>query len=201
MKKCAILWILLAAALAGCRRAPAPGPAVLSPPQKLQNTHWSPPGHTDSAKILENIWDNYGKEQRFSVYGGPLAHPTRDAPGDLDTADGEALSRQYRLPPKWQGTVAEGACLTHLMNANLFTAAVFGLNRPEELQQLAAAWRNSLQNSHWLDGVPEELLLVQIDERHLLAAYGREELLDIFSNYLFAAYPRAGVLYHCHIAR
>ena len=148
---------------------------------------------SNSAKILQKIWDLYPQEERFAVYGGAVEQAVADGPGDLDLTVTEELTARYMLPEDKLGKLREGASLVHLMNNNIFTAAVFGVQ--EDVQNLAKAWRTSIQGTRWICGQPDRMILAQPEDGYLLMAFGSQDAMAGFKTKLAAAYPNAKILY------
>ncbi len=150
---------------------------------------------TESARILQQIWDGYPEEERFSVYGGRVDLAVTDGPGDLDITGTDELTTRYLLPEAQLGKVTEGASLCHLMNSNIFTSAVFRLAESSEARDFADSWREAIRENLWICGQPDRLLLAQVDENHILMAFGSQELMPAFEQRLLEVRPDSQVLY------
>lgn len=204
MKKCLLLVLvgaMLLLCLTGCRRTmpddttptPAPTQPTVAPtqePTQLQGT-----ADTQSARILLNIWNTYADEERFAAYGGAIEHSVSDGPGDLDIANTEELTVRYLLPEDQLTAVKEAASLVHLMNNNIFTGVVFGLNDPAAMQTVAKALRDSVQNNRWICGQPERLLIANVDNGYLLMVFGSNDAVDVFRGKLSGVYAAAPIIY------
>ncbi|MBE6960371.1 MAG: hypothetical protein E7448_06590 [Ruminococcaceae bacterium] len=148
---------------------------------------------SDSAKILQKIWDQYPENERFAVYGGAVEQSVADAPGDLDMSMTEELTTRYLLPEDQLQMVEEGASLVHLMNNNIFTAAVFRVK--ENPENLAKSWRSSIMSTRWICGQPDRLIMARPMEGYLLMAFGSQDAMSAFKNHLTAAFPAAHIVY------
>lgn len=148
---------------------------------------------SDSAKVLQKIWDQYPQNERFSVYGGAVEQSVADGPGDLDMRMTEELTSRYLLPEDQLQGLEEGASLVHLMNNNIFTAVVFRVK--ENVENLAKSWRTSIQGTRWICGQPDRLIMAQPVEGMLLMAFGSQDAMNSFRSYLIAAFPAAHILY------
>ena len=148
---------------------------------------------SESAKILQKIWDLYPEEERFAAYGGAVEQSVADGPGDLDLSMTEELVTRYMLPQEQLQGLQEGASLVHLMNNNIFTAAVFRVK--EDAQNFAKAWRSSIQATRWICGQPDKLILAQPESGYLLMAFGSQDAMTAFKAKLTEAYPGANILY------
>ncbi len=206
-----LLAALLLTALAGCRSnvpqetqgsiIPSDTTEMTLPTKATEQTEASAPeptagtADTDSAKILQKIWDSYGEDERFSVYGGRVEMAVNDGPGDLDMTAAEELTTRYLLPQDQVAAVTEGASLVHLMNNNIFTAVVFRLKDGGKGKALADAWKKAIQDNQWICGQPDRLLLVQVDDSHILMSFGSQDLMPAFEEKLKSAYPDSKVLH------
>ncbi len=154
-----------------------------------------PTADTDSAKILQKIWDSYGEDQRFSVYGGQVEMAVNDGPGDLDVSDAEELNIRYLLPQDQAFQVAEGASLIHLMNNNIFTAVVFKVKDGGQMKAFSDTWSKAIRDNQWICGQPDRLLIAQVDGSHILMSFGSQDLMQDFETKLKEAYPDSKLLH------
>ena len=199
-----LICVMLLGSLAGCRSnipqetdghiVPTDGStgATIMPELTMPTM---PTGMTEreSAKILQKIWDLYPENERFAVYGGAVEQSVADAPGDLDLSMTEELTSRYMLPEDQLQALEEGASLVHLMNNNIFTAAVFRVK--EDAQALAKSWRSSIQATRWICGQPDRLILAQPESGYLLMSFGSQDAMTAFKAKLLEAYPAANILY------
>lgn len=148
---------------------------------------------SDSAMVLQKIWDQYPEDQRFSAYGGAVEQSVADGPGDLDMSLTEELTTRYLLPEDQLQMVESGASLVHLMNNNIFTAVVFKVK--ENPENLAKSWRSSIQGTRWICGQPDRMIMVQPAEGYLLMAFGSQDAMATFRGHLMTAFPAANIMY------
>ncbi len=203
MKKASIL-LILCLCLSGCTGTPdatvpsiqdtgAPTTAPTTTPTESTGAPTDTP--SEAVGVLQSIWDAIPEDNRFAAYGGTIEHSTEDAPGDLDLQNTEELTTKYLIPAARLGEITEGASLVHLMNSNIFTGAVFRLSEGTDLNGFAKALRDNLQQTQWICGQPDRLLIGQVQEL-LLMAFGEQELMTAFQGTLTAVYPDANVLYN-----
>lgn len=149
---------------------------------------------TTSAQILAKIWTEYDENERFASYGGTVEHSVSDAPGDLDMTNTEEIITKYLLPADQLTNVENGASLVHLMNSNIFTAAVFKLKEGADVRTAAKALRDNIQKAQWLCGQPDHLLVAEV-EGHLLMSFAAKEAMDTFRQSLKTAYTETEIIY------
>ena len=149
---------------------------------------------TTSAQILAKIWTEYDENERFASYGGTVEHSVSDAPGDLDMTNTEEIITKYLLPADQLANVENGASLVHLMNSNIFTAAVFKLKEGADVRTAAKALRDNIQKAQWLCGQPDHLLVAEV-EGHLLMCFAAKEVMDTFRQSLKTAYAETAIIY------
>jgi len=198
---------LLLGALAGCNRnVPQDDDGHIQPSSSSDDTNMpddSGDGQNDpldmlktqSCQYLAAIWEKFPEAERFAAYGGTVESATDNAPGELDMQNTEELTTKYLLPQDMLESVSEGASLVHMMNSNIFTAAVVKLRQPDQLTPLYEAWRNAIQNNRWICGQPDRLLMAKLDQDHLLMSFGSTQVMDQFATQLKAAVSDAEVLY------
>lgn len=196
--------LLLGAVLAGCRgNVPQDvnghiEPTVDSTGSTLMTEMTMPTkpvalAETDSTKLLQNIWDRYSEEERFSVYGGAMEQAVMDAPGPLDLSMQEELSTRYLLTEDLARQVEEGASLVHLMNGNILTAVALRVHGDQ--QAFAKTWRSNIRGNRWICGQPDRMILVQPEEGCLLMVFGSQDIVRTFRSRLMEVYPKTKVLY------
>ena len=148
---------------------------------------------SESAKILQKIWDLYPEGERFASYGGAVENSVADGPGDLDLSMTEELTSRYLLPADRLELLREGASLVHLMNNNIFTAVVFQVK--ENVQDLAKSWRSNIQATRWICGQPDRMIIAQPENGYLLMAFGSQDAMTAFKAKLMQAYSGTVMLY------
>ena len=205
MKKLAILFtvlLLICTLFTGCRRTQPVDTTGNTMPSTIQtppSVTTKPTGmqgnNTGSRQILEDIWAKYAEDERFAVYGGTVDNSVSDGPGDLDMTNVEELTTAYLLPREQVGSVEEGASMVHMMNNNIFTSAVFKLTNTADEKTLLEAWRDNIQQNRWICGQPDRLLMVKVDDSHMLMAFGSTEAMDTFRGKVSALYPNAKTLF------
>ena len=207
MKKFALL--LMAAALlsllSGCRVSVEPNttahkttaPIMTTAHPVTTNRPTTTVGVTgsESTGILSTVWDSYAQEERFAAYGGTVEQSVADAPGALDMTAVDELTNVYLIPVERLEEVAEAASLVHMMNSNIFTGVVLQLKPSGQLRAFADDWRGVIRENRWICGQPDRLLMVAVDETHLLMAFGSNEAMDTFRAKATAIYGQSKTLY------
>lgn len=189
--KPAALLLALCLAISGCT-------APVTPETTASTAATKPraglPGQTAASGILKQVWDTYGEQERFAVYGGMMEHPVENAPGDLDMQLAMLWAPRYRVPLAHLDKLEQGASLCHLMNGNLLTATVFRLAKNADTVKIARDWRWELQHSYWVSGQPNRILLAQVEKSFLLMAFGSKEQVQTLKKKLLLT-CQADVLY------
>ena len=148
-----------------------------------------------STQILSAIWDSYKEEDRFAAYGGAVENSVADAPGELDMTNTEEITGRYLLPEDQLANVTEAASLVHMMNNNIFTAAVFGLKDGADMQAIAEVLFDNVMNNQWVCGQPDKLVLADMGSNQLLMAFGSNEAMEVFKTNMAGVYASANILY------
>ena len=204
MKKCLLLVLVAVLALScltGCRMAtpvdttPTTTPTTAPTDAPTEPSQPAGAATTESARILSNIWAAYGDEERFASYGGAVENSIADAPGDLDITNTEEITTRYLLPESHIGSVTEAASLVHLMNNNIFTAVVFKLANSADATAVAKALRDNVQSNQWICGQPDRLMIVNMNDGHLLMVFGSTDTVDTFRGKLAGVYAGATTVY------
>jgi len=207
-----IAYLLIAALLfcmTGCRGTEptdttgSTGPTQTNPSQTdpTGTTNTDPTGttsgteKTDPVGILSSVWEDFPEENRFAAYGGMMENPVDSAPGKLDLANTEEITSKYLVPQEQLAQVEEGASVVHMMNSNLFTAAVFKLSSGSDAEAFAKALRENIQKNQWICGQPDRLVVARPAEDTVLMAFGSEDAMKVFGGSFTRLYPDAKVFY------
>jgi len=146
-------------------------------------------------EILENVWAQYAEEEKFFCIGGDFGSPVDNAPGNYNLAD-EGLSYQLYIPAEQVANVDQAASLIHGMNANTFTGAAFHAKSGTDVNALATAIRDNVQNAQWMCGFPEKLIVAVIGGEYVLMVFGLNDAINPFETKLGTAYPDANIVYN-----
>ena len=140
-----------------------------------------PAAITSALNLLETVWNDYGEDEKFSVVGGgPDAEQmVEDAPAAFDLTDRSLAQHNLVLPESAQ--VDDAASLTHMLNANTFTAAAY--HATGDVQALAAELRDAIQSNRWMCGFPDKVVVAVRDE-YVAVAFGADDLVDAFAGRL-----------------
>ena len=140
-----------------------------------------PAAITSALNLLETVWNDYGEDEKFSVVGGgPDAEQmVEDAPAAFDLTDRSLAQHNLVLPESAQ--VDDAASLTHMLNANTFTAAAY--HATGDVQALAAELRDAIQSNRWMCGFPDKVVVAVRDE-YVAIAFGADDLVDAFAGRL-----------------
>ncbi len=196
-----VLMCLILSGCAGNQEATMPSTqgtqAPTTAPTTVPTEATEPPVQeaSETVALLQSIWDAMPEGNRFAAYGGTVEQATEDAPGPLVLENTEELTTKYLIPADRLAELAEGASLVHLMNSNIFTGAAFRLTEGADLNSFAKALRDNLQQTQWVCGQPDRLLVAQA-EGQVLMAFGEQELMIAVQEALITACPDASILYN-----
>lgn len=203
MKRYTALFLALALVfcLGGCGRMAedntTAGTDPVTDPPKSDPTHGgsAQSDANGAADVLATVWDKYAEDERFAVYGGMMDAPVDNAPGNLDLTKADEITSKYLLNTDLLAQVEEGASVVHLMNSNLFTAAVFRLKAETNPETFAKTLRDNIQQNQWICGQPDKLLIARPEGNYLLVAFGSEDAMKTFSNRFTQSFSAAKTFY------
>ena len=152
-------------------------------------------GAKSALEILQKTWDQFSDDEKFPVYGGDAANMVDGAPGEFAVSDTEGLQYNLIVPESQLASIEQAASLAHGMMVNNFTCGVYKLKDGANTETFADAVRSAYQDNQWLCGQPESLLIAEVDDRYVLAAFGLTDVLTILRDKLVAAYPNTQVKY------
>ena len=100
----------------------------------------------------------------------------------------------FVMTPKTADKLADAASLTHMMNANTFTAGAYHLNDKSDMDTVVSDLKDNIMNRQWMCGFPDKLVVLTYDQ-YVVSLYGDEDLVDTFRDKFTAAYGDASVAY------
>lgn len=211
-----LLAVMLMAGLVACgeKEAPATTPATTTAPtateeatepateeatEPVEDTtgaaeETTPAEMTASVEILSNIWSKYAEDEKFFAMGGDMNNMVDGAPGQVDVTDVDFLGFTLLVPAEQTANLADAASLVHGMLTNNFTCGVFELVEGADAAAFTEAMKAAVKGNQWMCGMPEELVLVTVDETHVLMAFGIGDAINPFKTHLAEAYPDVTVV-------
>lgn len=178
---------LLLAALMLCSLAACAGSKT------NDNQNNSAQGPASAQELLSTVWDQYAEDSRFPIFGGAISEDAvSEVPAKHDISDAEALDNALGYPAASVDKIDDAASMTHLMNANTFTGAVYHVKNSGDVSAVTTALKENIQSRHWLCGVPEKLMIATVGD-YIVAVFGAEELVSTFQSNLTAAYADANI--------
>ena len=134
-------------------------------------------------ELLNAVWANYSDDDKFPATGGDYdeANMTEDAPGNFSVEDGDALDYSLSFPAADASKLSDAASLTHMMNANTFTAGAFHVASSSDVDR------------QWMCGFPDKLVILTLGD-YVISCYGAEDLVDQFSGKVTETFADAAVV-------
>ncbi len=142
---------------------------------------------------MQALWDSYSTGEKFPCAGGDWENFVDSAPGSTKL-DPEILGGMLLVPEDQVAHIRYAASLLHSLNANTFTCGVFYVSDTDP-DTFAQALRDNIQNTQWVCGFPQALLIARVDDSTVLSAFGRNDLISTLKNNLTELYPNTQILY------
>lgn len=174
-KLVAVLLAVSVASMAGCGQKDAGTNQEVTEEQQQVVDLGTP------ADVLNKVWETYTEDNKFFAMGGNAETPTDGMAGAFDLTKVEELESLLGFPQDQVANVTEAASLMHAMNANTFTGACYRLAEGADVQAVATAIKDSLLAKQWMCGVPDKLMIYQIQGSYLITAVGHTEQIDYFN--------------------
>ena len=144
-------------------------------PGGMQRQQWQ---HSSAVEVLETVYGVYSEDQKFPIGGGDSEHMTTDAPGAFDVSKTEELTSTLSLPESETTHIDDAASMIHMMNANTFTGAAYHLTGDVSADEFADALKEGILAKQWICGMPDTLVVINVDGQYVIAAYGALSALD-----------------------
>lgn len=154
----------------------------------------------EALEVMDAVVKAYGEDELFSMYGGNQENAVMDAPGKFDISKSEELENVYGLPADRSSDIEDAATMVHLMNANTFTGAVYRLKEGVDMNDFADSVKSCILAKQWICGQPDELLIINVDGRYVITAFGVAEIMESFKTNVQAALGGAQVITETPIA-
>lgn len=149
---------------------------------------------TDSAQLLNMVWEKFDESQKFAAMGGDFNNLVDGAAGIFNVEDTENLTYMLYIPAENVSMIDEAASLIHAMNANTFTGAAFHLTDAGNADALAADLKDYILSTQWMCGFPDELAIYVVNGEYVVSAFGNAEIMENFKTKLSEVYGEGAVL-------
>ena len=117
-----------------------------------------------------------------------------DAPGNFSVEDGDALDYSLSFPAADAGKLSDAASLTHMMNANTFTAGACHVASASDVDSVVSDLKDNIMNRQWMCGFPDTLVIFTSGQ-YVVSVYGNESLVNTFRDKFVAAHSGASTVY------
>lgn len=158
------------------------------------------PQYADALDVLKKIVEVYKEEDLFAMYGGNQEAAVMDEPGKFDISKTEELTVALGLPENQISVIDDAASMVHMMNANIFTGAVYHLKDGTDSDAFADEVKTNILNTQWICGQPDTLLVINAGGNYMITAYGEAEIMKIFKANAESALEGAQVVIEAPIA-
>ena len=98
------------------------------------------------------------------------------------------------LPADQAAVIDDAASMVHMMNANTFTGAVYHLTEGTDVTAFADAVKANILARQWMCGFPDKLLIIDVDGRYVITAFGEAGIMEIFKTNALSALSDAQVI-------
>ncbi|MDE6203878.1 MAG: hypothetical protein K2G19_10425 [Lachnospiraceae bacterium] len=156
--------------------------------------------YADALEVLTGVVEVYGENDLFAMYGGDQENAVMDAPGKFDISKTEELENVLGLPKAQVSDIEDAASMVHMMNANTFTGAVYRLKEGTDMDAFADSVKSGILGKQWICGQPDTLVIINVDGRYVITAYGEAGIMEIFKNNALTALEGAQVITEAPIA-
>ena len=156
--------------------------------------------YEDGLAVLNQVVKAYGEDELFAMYGGDQENAVMDAPGKFDISKTEELENVLGIPAEQISNIEDAASMVHMMNANTFTGGVYRLKEGADMDAFADSAADCILAKQWICGQPDTLVIINVDGRYAIVAYGEAEIMEIFKNNALKALDGAQVMTEAPVA-
>ncbi len=144
--------------------------------------------------VIEAIWGKYAEDEKFPCGGGDSENMNFEGPAAFDITKTDELDSTLGLPASLTENVVDAASFMHMMNANTFTGACYTLKDGTDAAAFAKTLKDNILARQWICGIPETLIIINVDGSHILSAFGASDLIDTLKTNTEAAFDSATVI-------
>ncbi len=134
--------------------------------------------YESAVDVLKTVVET-GNKIEFPYMGGDFENVKEDEPGEFDISKKDELFN-LGLPESEVDHIEEAASMMHMMNANLFTGAVYKIKNDVKMDTFIENIKEELSARQWLCGAPQKMLLIKVSDKYVLTAFGENGILDEF---------------------
>lgn len=150
--------------------------------------------YESALEVFNAVFDTYAEADKFAVMGGDSGNLTQDAPGAFDVSKTNELHYTLGLPEANAGDIDDAASMVHMMNGNTFTGAVYHLKEDVDVSTFADSVKEGILQTQWMCGFPDKLVIINVDGRYVITAYGEAGIMDTFKANALSALSGAEVI-------
>lgn len=156
--------------------------------------------YADGLAVLNQVVKAYSEDELFAMYGGDQENAVMDAPGKFDISKTEELENVLGIPADQISNIEDAASMVHMMNANTFTGGVYRLKEGADMDAFTDSAADCILAKQWICGQPDTLVIINVDGRYVIVAYGEAEIMEIFKNNALKALDGAQVMTEAPVA-
>lgn len=135
--------------------------------------------YADALAVLEAAWGGYPEDDRFMIMGGStdVAMGYDNKPGPFTLTMTAEMTSNLKVPESIMPQIKSAASVIHMTNANTFTCGAFEVDG--DINAFSTALVDSVNNTHWMCGVPETVITIKVDH-YLIMAFGNGGVIEKF---------------------
>lgn len=200
MKRLTILFfmVMLIFMLAGCGSGNGGSQSGMG--ENSEESEESQYGESEESKygealdVLSAIRQSYKEEDMFAIYGGNQENAVMDAPGKFDISKTEEMKVNLGLPEELWDDIDDAASMVHMMNANIFTGAVYHLKDGTDSNDFADVVKTNIMATQWICGQPDTLVIIEVKGNYIITAYGEAGIMETFKDNALSALDGSQVI-------
>lgn len=150
--------------------------------------------YAEALEVMNKVIEVYSEDEMFAMYGGDQENAVMDAPGKFDISKTEELKNTLGLPEELASDIEDAASVVHMMNANTFTGAAYRLKDEVDMNDFADSVKAGVMETQWLCGQPDTLIVLNVDGRYVITAYGEAEIIEVFKENALSVFRDAQVI-------
>ncbi len=148
----------------------------------------------DAIAVVDRIWGAYSEEEKFPCGGGDSENMNYEGPAAFDISKTDELDATLGLPADLAGSLESAASFMHMMNANTFTGACYEVKDGTDTAAFAESLKANILARQWMCGIPETLVIINIDNDYVISAFGAADIINTFKANTTAQFASAAIV-------
>ena len=137
-----------------------------------------------ATEVLDKVFKSYKESEAFPISGGDTDNMKEEKAGVFDLSKTEELDFLFGIPSEELKNVEEAATVAHSYNGNTFSCIAFKMKKDADKNTFADNIKAHILKKEWICGMPETLLIVDVDSDYFISCFGVDSMIKTFKTHV-----------------